>query len=222
MNHFTSSFCRTLSGFAAVAVLIVAVSSPAAAERVCPAAGTAAVNLQVWTLSVPDPGKSHTQTVQTNDPSVLVNGGGRGQLTDPDGEKFQHQFDISALLKKDGSAQGVTNFVFSGLFSQKWGAVPGVDVMHLRGDFTSGSVAQDGTVTLTGPFIETDYSRDSGIVYQEDSRQSGQTPLKIVIAGPPSSRKFTLSWCSFIPPAGMGSFSIEVGSGSLRVHYIRD
>ena len=92
--------------------------------------------------------------------------------------------------------------------------------MHLRGEFTNGSVAADGTVTLIGPFIETDYNRHDGIVFQEDSRQSGAVPLKIVIS--PASKKFTLSWCSFIPPAGTGSFSIDVTKGDLRVYYLKD
>jgi hypothetical protein len=154
---------------------------------------------------------------QAKEPSVIITGGGQARLTDPDGERFDHQFEISVVINKDGSAQGKTNFVFTRQFSQKWGGVPGVDLVRLNGELTKGAVANDGAVTLTGPFIDTEYSREDGIVFQEDSRESGATPLKIVIANP-SAKTFTLSWCSFIPPAGNGSFSIDITNGNLRVH----
>ena len=145
-------------------------------------------------------------------------GRGRAELTDPDGEKFTHQFAITAVVDRDGTARGKATFVFSDRFSQKWGAVPGVDLIHLEGDLKTGSVDQTGQASLGGTFIETDYSRTEGIVYQEDSSVSGAAPLAIVIS--PDSRKFTLAWCGFIP--GSGYFSAEVTEGHLKVHQASD
>ena len=149
--------------------------------------------------------------------AAVVNGEGIGLLTDPDGQTFSHQFAIGAVLYGNGSAQGQVNFVFPVPFSLKWGALPGVsELIHLRGEITTGAVKTNGDVELTGPFIETDYTRADGIVFQEDSRVSGAPPVKIVLSGAPGSQQFTLAWCAFIPSPG--SFSVEVTKGTLRIH----
>jgi hypothetical protein len=146
---------------------------------------------------------------------ALVAGRGKAVLTDFDGEKFLHQFSIAAEVTNDGAARGRASFVFPMPFSQKWGAVPGVDLIHLEGEITAGSVDDQGKVSLAGPFVERDYSRSDGLVYEEDSRESGATPLAIVVS--PKSREFTFSWCDFIPPDGTGHFSSVITGGNLNV-----
>jgi hypothetical protein len=197
-----------------VAALTAVVCLPAHAQRPC-----------FVTFAVPNTKAAATTRIAVaanvgasfaKAPLTMVSGGGQALLADPDGDKFSHQFSISAVVNNDGSARGKAKFVFPMLFSQKWGALPGVDMMHLDGEITEGSVHPDGKVELTGPFIETDYTRGDGIVFEEDSRVSGSSPLKIVVA--PQQKEFTLSWCDFIPPGGTGSFSVEVTSGNLKVH----
>lgn len=145
--------------------------------------------------------------------STVVTGGGQATLTDTDGQTFTHQFTISAILNTDGSAQGQASLVFSQAFASKWGALPGVDVMHVQGTFTTGGIAPSGSVWLSGPFLETDFNRTEGIVFQENSAVSGSAPMKVTIA--PDTKSFTLSWCSFIPAPGF--FTVVPTDGSLRV-----
>jgi hypothetical protein len=142
-----------------------------------------------------------------------VTGGGQATLTDSDGAKFTHQFAVSAVVNADGSAKGEATFVFPGDFSQKWGALPGTDVIHLKGDIKTASVDASGKATLGGPFVETDYSRAEGIVYREDSTVTGAPPLELVIA--PDGKTFTITWCAFIPAPG--HFSAEVKNGRILV-----
>jgi hypothetical protein len=148
---------------------------------------------------------------------AVVTGGGQATLTDPDGEKFSNQFSIAAVVNADGSARGNVSFVFPAPFSHKWGALPTSDILHLVGDVTTGTANPDGSVDLSGPFIETDFSQSEGIVYQEDSRVTGASPVRVSISAPPEPRTFKLSWCSFIPPNGAGYFSVEVANGNLTV-----
>ena len=84
-------------------------------------------------------------------------------------------------MNSDGSAHGDARFVFPLRFAQSWGALAGVDLV-------------------------TDYSRGDGIVFQENSSNSGAPPMTLVIS--PGGKTFTLSWCAFIPSRGY--FSVEV------------
>jgi hypothetical protein len=202
------------NALAAAALLTIGFLQPAMAQRSCPASATSlrgniakpdtAARIEGFTLG----NRSADRT-----PLAIVAGEGRGTLTDPDGQKFTHQFEISAVIRSNGSAHGEASFVFPMQFSQKWGAVAGVDLIRLKGDFKSGSVDSAGNISLTGPFVETDYSRGEGIVYQEDSSVSGAAPIEIVVA--PDARAFTLTWCDFIP--GVGYFSIVVSKGHLMI-----
>jgi hypothetical protein len=197
---------------AAGAILMAGSSLPASAERACSVTLNAVrKSPQGASRLAAGPGPALAKA-----PAAIISGGGQGLLTDPDGETFSHQFAISAIVHNDGSAKGKANFVFSALFSRKWGAVPGVDLIQLKGDITAGAAAGDGKIELTGPFVETDFTSGEGIVYQEDSRVSGSTPLKIVVT--PGLPEFTISWCDFIPPNGTGSFGVQVTSGNLKSH----
>lgn len=195
----------------------IAFCVPAAAQRTCPAS-PAVANINTAMRASSAAANRAADKWRGGAPPAVVTGRGRAELTDPDGEKFTHQFAITAVVDRDGTARGKATFVFSDRFSQKWGAVPGVDLIHLEGDLKTGSVDQTGQASLGGTFIETDYSRTEGIVYQEDSSVSGAAPLAIVIS--PDSRKFTLAWCGFIP--GSGYFSAEVTEGHLKVHQASD
>jgi hypothetical protein len=201
----------------AVVLLAIGFSGRAKAQRFC------AEGLTLHSLRSDDAtvvaGKARvpkSDVAQATAPEAVVSGGGRAQLTDPDGDRFSHQFSISAVVNEDGSAHGQAQFVFPAPFAQKWGALPGVaDLITLKTEVATGSVGGDGSVELNGPFVETDYNRTEGIVFQEDSRVTGITPWKVVIA--PDAKTFALSWCAFIPPAGTGSFAAEVTSGKLNV-----
>ena len=212
------SFQPRVDAFTAMVILAAGFACPAVAQRSCSAGPqmtgtrTAAAKAAKAVMAAARPDVSLTM-----EPAAMVSGGGQAVLTDPDGEQFSHQFAISAVVNNDGSAHGTARFVFPVQFSQKWGALPGVDLMNLKGEIASGSANGDGSVELNGPFIETDYDRGQGIVYEEDSRETGATPLRIVVSGSPGSKQFTLSWCAFIPPNGNGVFTVEVTKGTLKV-----
>ena len=196
---------------ALMAVAVVAVQ-PAAAERAC-SAGPGLSAAKPTQVSA----KRDALSALSTRPVAVVTGGGIAVLTDTDGQKFRHQFSISAVISSDGSARGQAHFSFSKEFSLKWGAVPGVsEILHLQGEITSGSTSSGGTVTLSGPFIETDFAPGEGLIFREDSRVSGVPPLTLVIS--PASDSFSLTWCAFIPPNGTGSFSVDVVSGNLKIH----
>ena len=200
----------------AVAMMSVAVFAvpPAAAERACSSVAVAKAD-QLTTMAA----KRNASSNASRRPVAVVTGGGIAVLTDTDGQKFRHQFAISAMVSEDGTAHGQARFSFSKEFSQKWGAVPGVsEILHLQGEIVAGSVSPGGTVTVSGPFIETDFASGEGLIYREDSRESGSAPLTLVIS--PTSDTFTLTWCAFIPPNGTGTFSIQVVSGNLKVHML--
>jgi len=206
---------RILAGnqaFVIATAFAAALSSPAYSQRAC-SAGASAKTIETKAAA------AQIERYAAQAPlAAVVNGGGIALLTDPDGQTFSHQFTIGAVLYSNGSAQGQVNFAFPMPFTLKWGALPGVELMHLVGEITAGSVKPNGDVDLTGPFIETDYTRSEGIVFQEDSRVTGVAGIRIVVPGVPGSQQFTLAWCSFIPPGGTGSFLIEVTKGTLRIH----
>lgn len=87
--------------------------------------------------------------------------------------------------------------------------------MHLDGEITEGSVDDGGTVRLTGPFVETDFSRRVGIVFYEDSRVTGIDPLIIEVS--PGSNTFRFTWCELLAFNNNEYFPVEVSHGNLRV-----
>lgn len=117
-----------------------------------------------------------------------VHGGGQALLTDPNGTVFPCTFGLSGLLHADGSAGGVVNLVFGPAFSQAWGAVLGVDAIHLQGTVNSFTVTADGTVTLEGQLTEKDLTHVAGVVFVEEN-----VPFQIVVGL--DSWQFTLQWC---------------------------
>lgn len=134
----------------------------------------------------------------------LVLGGGRATLTDPDGQAFPLTFGLTGRLRADGSAGGVVNFLFGPAFGQAWGAVPGVDGIHLHGRITSFTAAADGTVTLEGRLSERDFARGRGVVFAEED-----IPFRIVLRS--GSTGFTLQWRE------LPTFALEVTDGDLNV-----
>jgi hypothetical protein len=107
------------------------------------------------------------------------------------------------VVRADGSARGQVNFLFGEPFSSVWGALPGVDLIRLRGEITAGAVAANGSVTLRGQLTEVDYS-DGDVVFVEEN-----VPFEIVI--PAGGGDFTLTWC-LLPV-----FGLEVTHGKLNV-----
>jgi hypothetical protein len=188
---------------------------PAAAQRSCSATGFLKNTNTALVTQVNGAKRTDASTAQA--PVVIVTGGGQATLTDTDGEKSPHQFSITAIGQKDGSARGQIEFVFSRPFSLKWGALPGVsEIVTLHGEVNSAAIRADGATVLSGPWIETDYASSQGIVFREDSRTTGASPLVVVIpASAPNT--FTITWCTFIPPDGSGSFSAQVTNGNLSV-----
>lgn len=199
---------------AAILALTVVAVRPMAAERACSASLSGLAVKSTEASARRDP-----LSVLRTRPVAIVTGGGIAVLTDTDGQKFRHQFSINAVINSDGTVRGQAHFSFSKDFSLKWGAVPGVsEMLHLQGEITSGSTNTDGTVVLTGPFVETDFASGEGLIFRVDSRVSGDAPLTLVIS--PASNRFTLTWCAFIPPNGTGSFSTEVVNGNLKIHQL--
>jgi hypothetical protein len=125
-------------------------------------------------------------------------------LTDPEGNSFPLTFGLTGLLHADGPANGVVNFIFGSAFGQAWGAVPGVDTIHLQDTVTSVTVAADGTVTLEGLLAEKDFARGGGVVFVEEN-----IPFTIVVS--PDSGQFTLHWCE------LPTFHLKVTDGNLGV-----
>jgi hypothetical protein len=134
--------------------------------------------------------------------AAQVNGGGRAVLTDPAGNTLT--FGVAGVLHANGSVGGAVNFVFGPAFAQAWGAVPGVDALHLSGTVTARTVAEDGTVTLQGQLTEKDVARGGGVVFVEEN-----IPFKIVVK--PGSKQFTLQWCE------LPTFGLEMTDGNLTI-----
>jgi hypothetical protein len=125
-------------------------------------------------------------------------------LTDPSGHSFGAAFALAAVRRADGSAEGTVNFNFGPAFGRAWGAVPGVNRIHLFGRITSYTVAVDGTVTLDGRLTEKDYASEGGAVFIEEN-----VPFRIVLR--PGSMSFTLQWRE------LPTFGLDVTHGILRV-----
>ena len=144
-----------------------------------------------------------------NDPAAVVKGGGSGVLTDPDGKDFPvTSFRVRGVVADDGSAKGKIRFRWRGSFPEVWGdpACEGTcDTVTLTGNIESGSVASDGTVTLSGTAREIDRRRgevlfDSGF----------DEPFYIVAGGSRDEDNFILQWCLLPEFQLYGSLSVEV------------
>jgi hypothetical protein len=152
-----------------------------------------------------------SSTASASDRLASVSGLGKAVLTDPDGVESPLQFLIAASVFEDGSARGHATFLLQKPFARDWGAVPGVvDLIWVSAEITSGSVADDGTVTLHGEFIEADISFREGVVFFEKDTETTSI-FKIVVGGSMAPNTFTLQWC-LLP-----TFNIEVTRGHLRV-----
>jgi hypothetical protein len=138
---------------------------------------------------------------------TAVNGGGGALLTDTaTGINYPVQFGLSGVVGADGSANGHVNFVFPLPFAGAWGAVPGVDRIHIAGRVTSGEVLGDGTVVLEGTLTERDYTRGQGVVFIEEN-----VPFRIEAGGGLGPQSMRLQWC--LLPA----FPVAVTGGNLLI-----
>ena len=128
------------------------------------------------------------------DKIARVTGGGTGVLTDPDGKAFLLDFfRVRGVVKDNGSARGEIRFEWRGPFAEVWGdPVCGgtCDTIVLRGRIQSGSVAPDGTVTLSGTAREVD-KRGGDVVFDSDFDE----PFSIVAGGSQGEDRFILQWC---------------------------
>jgi hypothetical protein len=142
-------------------------------------------------------------------PSVAVSGGGKALLTytgaDLPAGPHPVTFAIAATIADGGAANGHVNFVFKGGAACAWGALPGVDTIHLTGTVTAGSVAPDGTITLAGISKEVDIATGQGVVLVEE------TPFTVRLGGALGPGAFVLQWCALQP------FQGTVTGGTLRV-----
>jgi len=126
--------------------------------------------------------------------SARVHGNGSGVLIDPDGNSFPlRSYQVRGVVTNDGSATGEILLLWRGAFPRVWGdpACEGTcDTVILNGEVQSGSVAADGTVTLSGTAREVDQRRgrvihDTGFV----------EPFSIVVGGSQPKNSFVLQWC---------------------------
>jgi hypothetical protein len=112
---------------------------------------------------------------------------------------------LGAVLRSDGSAQGSINFVFGPAFGQSWGAVPGVNGIHLTDAAVSLAGAGDGTPALGGRLTEKDYARGGGVAFTEED-----VPFTVLLRlGAP---RFTLQWCE------LPAFDLALTDGNLVLH----
>jgi ELWxxDGT repeat protein len=118
---------------------------------------------------------------------TTVNASGQALLLDGV-SAYPFRFALAGVISSDGTARGRVNFVFGPEFSEAWGAVPGVDSIHLSGTLTTITVSEDGTIALAGLLTETDFSRGGGVAFAEED-----VPFTIVFS--PGSWRFTLQWC---------------------------
>lgn len=128
------------------------------------------------------------------DKAAVVEGGGSGMLTDPDGKAFAlNSFRVHGAVKDNGSARGKIRFVWRGSFPEVWGdpVCEGTcDTIVLKGKIESGSVAADGTVTLSGTAREVDKRRGE-VVFDSGFDE----PFHIVVGGSQGEDRFILQWC---------------------------
>ena len=117
-----------------------------------------------------------------------------GVLTDPDGKAFPLKyFRVRGTVAHDGSARGWILFVWKGSFPEIWGdpvCAGACDTIILAGKVTSGSVAADGTVTLSGTAREVD-TRRGRVVFDSGFDE----PFSIVAGGSLERDHFVLQWC---------------------------
>jgi hypothetical protein len=138
---------------------------------------------------------------------TTVNGGGGAVLTDTaTGINYPLQFGLSGVVGADGAANGHVNFVFLLPFAEAWGAVPGVDRIHIAGRVTSSEVLGDGTVVLEGTLTERDYTGGQGVVFIEEN-----VPFRIEVGGGLGPQAMRLQWC-FLPV-----FPVAVTDGNLLI-----
>jgi hypothetical protein len=152
-----------------------------------------------------------SSTASASDRLASVSGAGKAALTDPDGVESPLQFGIAATVFENGTVRGHATFLLQKPFARDWGAVPGVvDLIWVSAEITSGSVDDDGTVTLHGEFVEVDISYRDGIVFFEKDTETTSI-FEIVVGGNMAPNTFTLQWC-LLP-----TFDVEVTRGHLRV-----
>jgi hypothetical protein len=96
--------------------------------------------------------------------------------------------------------------LFRNEFAVDWGAVPGVEWLHVWGHVSSVTVDQNGTVTIAGIVIEKDFSKGEGLVFLEEN-----VPFYIIIGGSLSPSEFILQWC-LLP-----EFPVEITTGALNL-----
>lgn len=163
----------------------------------------ASIALALLTLAAPP----HPAAAQAQG-QTTVRGHGGALLTDTaTGINYPVLFGISAVVRADGSANGHINFVFPQPFAGVWGAVPGVDLIHIAGRVTSGEVLGDGTVVLQGTLTERDYTNGKGLVFLEEN-----VPFRIEVGGSSGPQTMRLQWC-LLPV-----FPITVTDGDLTVN----
>ncbi len=150
---------------------------------------------------------SAARSSSSHHPAAVVKGGGKGVLTDPDGNSFRlGHFRVRGVVADHGSAWGTIRFVWRGSFPEVWGdpvCAGTCDTITLTGKVESGSVASDGTVTLSGTAREID-KRRGRVIFDSGFDE----PFSIVAGGSQGDDEFILQWC-LLP-----EFQIE---GSIRV-----
>ncbi len=160
-------------------------------------------------------------SARADDAAAVVKGGGRGVLTDPDGNEFPlKSFRVRGVVRHDGSARGGIHFRWRGSFPQVWGdPVCGgaCDTIVLVGKVTSGSVASDGAVTLSGTAREIDKRRGK-VVFDSGFDE----PFSIVAGGSQGDDTFILQWCLLPEFEIEGAIGVEVGEGDDTEHGRRE
>ncbi len=144
-----------------------------------------------------------------HDPAAVVTGGGRALLADPDGKFFPvRSFRVRGVVADDGSAQGRIRFRWRGSFPEVWGdplCGGTCDTVRLTGDIQAGSVASDGTVTLSGTAREID-KRQGEVLFDSGFDE----PFYIVAGGSQGKHRFVLQWCLLPEFRIFGSLRVQV------------
>lgn len=117
---------------------------------------------------------------------TIVSGGGRALVTDPDLAEYTAQFAVAAAVAPGGAAHGSASIVFGPDFSAVWGAVPGVQSIHVWGKVTAVEVDAEGHLMLSGTATEVETVPGSQkVVFPNE-------PFVLVVTGPST---FTFTWC---------------------------